>query len=483
MTKFIHSDGFLAVIVSLILILLGYVGVSSASYPTIGFISIAGLATIFLAYFYPKYICYAIIIAAPLSINLTGISGGLALSLPAEGLLGLILLLTGIKLFAGLKYDKDLLKHPITIILLLDILWLWITCVYSTIPEVSLKRAILKTSFIFGFYFLFYHVFQHRSKGHSLFILTAVGALIPIIYAINNHAAYNFAQEDSFEMSDPFYEDHTLYGACLAFLVPYFLVFIFEQWKNGKFSFRWIPITLFTVILLFAEFLSYSRAAWISVFVALGIYVLTKFKIKPKIYFSAAAILIVAFVIQFGTIYQNIRSGNAQRKADSAETHLSSVTDLKSNASNLERVNRWVCAYRMFEEKPILGWGAGTYQFQYAKFQSNEFTTMISVNSGDRGNSHSEYLTLLSEEGFVGLLLFILLIIYSFARGIKLLIEEKIVKNKIVIYGALLGLITFYSHGLFNAFSDYEKMSIMVYGSLAIITLFDVRKHRATNHS
>ena len=40
---------------------------------------------------------------------------------------------------------------------------------------------------------------------------------------------------------------------------------------------------------------------------------------------------------------------------------LSSVTNISTDASNLERINRWSCAVRMFQEKPILGWGPLMY--------------------------------------------------------------------------------------------------------------------------
>ena len=37
--------------------------------------------------------------------------------------------------------------------------------------------------------------------------------------------------------------------------------------------------------------------------------------------------------------------------------------------SNLERINRWQSAFRLFKERPILGWGPGAYQFVYAPYQ------------------------------------------------------------------------------------------------------------------
>ena len=52
----------------------------------------------------------------------------------------------------------------------------------------------------------------------------------------------------------------------------------------------------------------------------------------------------------------------------------------------MERINRWKCAVSMFKEKPILGYGPGTYQFHYGVFQNHKDKTIISTNSGDMGN-------------------------------------------------------------------------------------------------
>ena len=58
-----------------------------------------------------NWMCYLIILSAPLSINTSDLLNGssLALSLPAEGLLGLLLLLTSIKAIGGLKFNKNIL--------------------------------------------------------------------------------------------------------------------------------------------------------------------------------------------------------------------------------------------------------------------------------------------------------------------------------------------------------------------------------------
>lgn len=435
---------------------------------------------VFTAYFKPNFLCYLIIFLAPLSVNLDGLinDSGLALSLPAEGLLGVLLVVTAIKAVGGLKFNKSILLHPITLILFTSILWMFISAFTSSIPAISYKRVILKSSFILGFYFVFAHLFITEQNRTKLFTLYGLGIIIPIVNSLITHSQFNFSQEQSFEMTEPFYEDHTLYGACIAFIIPFFILHLIQKIKQGAISIQTLFFIGLLLLLVIAELLSYSRAAWISILGAFAFFALILLKIKPKYFLYTTTIIVVLVTLNFSNIYESIKAGDQKKNNDNIEQHLGTVTDLKSNASNLERINRWVCAYRMFSEKPLLGWGPGTYQFQYSKFQTDEFTTEISSNNGDRGNAHSEYLTYLSEEGIVGLFLFVLLIIYSIGSALNTLYKIEKHKNRIVLYGFLLGLITFYLHGFFNAFSDYEKMSVLVYGALAGIVASDITNNK-----
>lgn len=86
----------------------------------------------------------------------------------------------------------------------------------------------------------------------------------------------------------------------------------------------------------------------------------------------------------------------------------------------------------MWEERPVMGWGPGTYQFNYAPFQKSDEMTIISTNAGDMGNAHSEYIGPLAEQGVPGLTFILILvgtiiytgtIIYSKA---KILIQENL---------------------------------------------------------
>src|SRR5690606_3361999 len=119
--------------------------------------------------------------------------------------------------------------------------------------------------------------------------------------------------------------------------------------------------------------------------------------------------------------WNNVLNKLEQNTQDSTGTqlseHIQSISNITTDASNLERINRWNSALEMFEEKPFFGWGPGTYAFQYAPFQSAQDKTIISTNAGDMGNAHSELLGPLSEQGIFGPLLYVLLLVFFYYKG------------------------------------------------------------------
>lgn len=129
----------------------------------------------------------------------------------------------------------------------------------------------------------------------------------------------------------------------------------------------------------------------------------------------------------------------------------------------------------MFVDRPVFGFGPGTYMFQYAPFQKNDEKTIISTNLGEVGNAHSEYLGPLSEGGLFGSLSFVALLIASLYYGINLYkrIPEGDLMKQLVL-GLVLGLITYYIHGILNNYLDTDKASVPFWTFIASIVALDI---------
>jgi O-antigen ligase len=135
----------------------------------------------------------------------------------------------------------------------------------------------------------------------------------------------------------------------------------------------------------------------------------------------------------------------------------------------------------MYKEKPIFGWGPGTYMFNYAPFQLTANRTIISTNSADGGNAHSEYLGPMAESGFMGLFSFLILIGVVIYTGIHTYTRATDKRLKTIVMSALLGLITYYIHGILNNFLDTDKLSVPFWGFTAIIVAVDIYTRKAAH--
>jgi O-antigen ligase len=165
---------------------------------------------------------------------------------------------------------------------------------------------------------------------------------------------------------------------------------------------------------------------------------------------------------------------NRQDSSRDFSRHLQSISNISTDASNLERINRWHSAYRMFQNHPLLGFGPGTYQFKYAPFQHSSELTIISTNGGTKGTAHSEFLGPMAEQGLLGVICFILIITLVAWRASIIYIKSS-GHDKYFILVLLLGLVTYFVHAFLNNFLDTDKASVPFWGFIALITAMDLQ--------
>lgn len=431
------------------------------------------LALLFVVIFSFDKIIYLIVLFAPLSLTLSRIMPGFGFDmfLPTEPLLVGLLVVFLLKLIHEREFDKKILTHPVSLAIYINLLWIFLTALTSTMPIVSIKFLLARIWFVVGLYFLTAKIFSEGKNIEKYVGLYVISLVIVIFYTLNRHTGYGIwnKQVANFVCS-PFYKDHTSYGAALAMYLPFMAMFSFGGFVSRKVK---IFSVIGLVILLVGFVLSYTRAAWLSMIVAIVVYGIVKLKIRFKpLFITSVTVLILFFTFQ-DQIFMSLEKNSEQSSAD-FKTHLSSMTNITSDASNLERLNRWNCAIQMFQQKPFFGYGPGTYMFQYAPFQLNANRTIISTNSADGGNAHSEYLGPLSESGVLGLLTFLLIIgvvIYTAVHTYMRLSDKRL---KSIVLAAFIGLVTYYIHGFLNNFLDTDKLSVPFWGFTAMIVAIDI---------
>ncbi|HDP54695.1 MAG TPA: hypothetical protein ENN24_03305 [Bacteroidetes bacterium] len=420
-------------------------------------------------FFAPTKLFYGLALLVPLSVPLRRIIPGLSFDFwfPTEPVLVFLLLMLILKSLKENYFQKELLRHPLFISMLFFLGWILISVIPSEMPVVSIKYFFVRFWFIGVFFYLAYFVFKKDlGKINVFLILFTVGLTIVAIFSIfkqsavgllNHHSAYN--------SSAPFFIDHTSYGATLAFTIPFIGALSFNAKKSVYKIICWGLTGFLTIALI----LSYSRAAWLSLILSLGIWVLILLKIKLRTLLVTGAIVAAIFFTFQDEIMWNFEQNTTDSSGNLAE-HVKSIYNIRSDASNLERINRWDAALSMFSERPMFGWGPGTYQFVYAPFQKSQNRTIISTNFGNWGNAHSEYLGLMSEAGLPAAIAFVVICALALITGFNLLKRKDITReHRNIVIGSLMGLIGYIFHGILNNFLDMDKIAAPFWGSMAIL--------------
>ncbi|MBP9068116.1 MAG: O-antigen ligase family protein [Bacteroidia bacterium] len=437
-------------------------------YNAIPFILIVG----YYAIYNLQSLLFLLAFITPLSVSLKelGYYGTVNLSLPAEPLMaGLMLLYFLNKVYTN-KYDRRINFHPLTIIIYIQLFWIFVTMLTSEDVLISLKFLISRCWFLFSCYFLANYLFKNKKNIVPFLSAYMISLAIVCAYTIFTHSKYGFDHKSADWVMSPFYNDHTAYGAALAMFIPVLVSFLVMKSIN---RFNKMMYLFLLILFIVAVTLSYARAAWLGVAVAFAVFITLIMKFNFKVLIT---VLFTLGVLMF-SFQDDILIALGRNNTDAEEgflNNIESVANISTDASNLERLNRWSCAVRMWQDMPVFGWGPGTYMFMYAPYQLSSQKTVISTNFGTNGNAHSEYLGPLAEEGLPGLLIVLCLMFYTFNFGYRLYKEVKDPEIRILGTGVFLGLVTYFIHGFINNFLDTDKLSLPFWSFLSIMLCIDL---------
>lgn len=454
---------------SIILILLGAILVFGLpEYYILALPLLTLLAIFFLARIENVY--YLVAFCTPISIKyMIGDSG---VNLPNEPLMLVFLVLFLVKVFKDFNGIRSILKHPLTVLILLNLVWLLITSITSMLPTISFKFLLARVwTVIFGFFWGSL-IFRKTTNIQSFFIAFGLGLCLVIVYTTVNHYAVGFSQEKSMLVMRPIMDDHTVYSAVCSIILIYALVLL--TFKNHR-----LTLTSKLLLLIFVSLctigiaLSYSRAAVLSLIFVLCFSLLLKWKIRFKT-LLVTLLLLLGLTFTFGDqIYQKIKFNNAV-SGKSLATDIRSISNVRTDESNVERINRWESGYRMFLEKPFLGFGPGTYMFTYSPYQRAHEMTSISSTHGTMGSMHSEYFGPLVESGVIGFLLTAVLFLSYIFILMRIYYRPATREIKMLSLAILLAMLSYFFHGLLNNFLDQDKIAVIFWAMMGMAVALDL---------
>ena len=400
------------------------------------------------------------------------------INLPSEPLIGLASIVLFILVDFKELVRSDFIRHPISLFSLVYLGWMSLTVPFSSDLVVSAKYGLVTLAHWWVFYIGFWYVNQiekttfEKWLGYYGFSFLAV-----ILYTWYHHAQYDFRIDASVMVARPFYSDHALYSLAMCFFL---FPAIAKFWTTGNFRLK-VGYGILSLILVLGIYLSYSRAAWLSVLASLFLggmiyFISIRFRalVLTLCVLGSAGALISAKWAMSSEITSVSKQGDWRN-------HIKSIANLTSDVSNLERINRYRCAWRMFLDRPLTGFGPGTFAQAYLPYQKIGEMTRLSVTStqapdgsvhppGHGGGAHSEYFQALAESGIPGFLFWLSLIGTGILSGLKAVYFHTDSRERRLFLAMTVSLICFSIAGLFNNYLHNEKISLFFWIILAFFS-------------
>lgn len=340
---------------------------------------------------------------------------------------------------------------------------------FSEIKVVSMKFTAVNLLYILIFFFTLSRLVTRAPKLFlQLLSLYSIGYSLIAVLALYRYSQYGWNNEVVKAIFQPFYKDHTIFGATGALLSAFWL----SHPRNDGMILPLVWQRITGIFMAGAVLLSYSRAAMLSLLVFLLFRLLFALRIRLWQWYTVIGILLIFFLINSQSLLSSLdanRHDSGDKQADIVE-HALSAGNVNTDVSNRERLNRWISGLAMFAERPVTGFGPGTYQFEYIPFQKPEYMTRLSVsdpyhipeNSG--GTAHSEYILALSEMGIPGILAWLVLISGLTAMAFRNALRHP---NRGYAVAGFAALSTYFFHAFFNNFLNTDKFAFLFWGLIA----------------
>ncbi|MBC8046610.1 MAG: O-antigen ligase family protein [Fimbriimonadaceae bacterium] len=414
---------------------------------------------------------FLLLLATPVSMEFA-LEGGLSTDIPTEPL-QVILMFTFI-FYIILKKEnisKAFINHPLTIILLVHFAWIIITTIFSENINVSFKYLLAKTWYISTFYFVAAHIIKSPEIFKTAFWCLFISSLAVVIYTLNNHYHYNFSFSEVNKTMYPYFRNHVNYAVFLALMVPF--LFYAQTWY-AKYTWQKILIRLGIILFLTAIYFSYTRSSWLSIIAAAGCFILMKKNyLKPAVIFAVfGAIVFVIFMMHDNKYLDYAPDFKKTIYHSNFEAHMESTMTLE-DVSSAERIYRWIAATKMIGDKPVLGFGPGQFYDNYKEYTVNKFLTYISRNE-ERSTVHNYYLQITVEQGFIGLTIWVVLLVAVLFYGQNLYNRAKERNDKLFIMAVILSFVTILVNISLSDLIEADKIGTLFFMEIALLVNMDI---------
>ncbi|MCG9900704.1 MAG: O-antigen ligase family protein [Hydrotalea sp.] len=341
------------------------------------------------------------------------VTTSLGLDMPMEPLL---IILTGVGILSWLYrpslFPNHFMQSVVGTLLLIHVAWLGLQLLFSSTPLLSLKYLLAKIWYIFPFVLMLPVWLEDNSFWKKLVVFSVAAMLLGVIQTLIRHAAYGFEFDALENIFHPFYRNHVTYSAILIVVMA---ILFANYWMTDNKKVRKISLGI-GLLFLIALYFSFSRGAWLAGLLGMAsIFIFLKRWWVQVMVLTAIALASISIWITQDQRWHFLRPAYDQTIYHTDfDAHMQATFALK-DVSNAERIHRWIAGARMITERPMVGFGPNSFYENYRYYTNPLFRTWVSDNP-EKSTVHNYYLLVAVEQGIIGWLIWMAMIVTVLLR-------------------------------------------------------------------
>ncbi len=425
---------------------------------------------------------FLLLIFIPLSVEID-LPGGFGTDLPTEPLIvGLMLVYffyAAQKISTGKAEVNNAIRthriafarHPITLLLLLHLSWIFVTMLHSESVIISLKFFLAKVWYVATFYFLAAVLLRTERDMSRMFWCVFVPLSLTVVVSLARHAMEGFSYVMVNKVVLPYFRNHVNYACTLALFVPY-IVWAYLKAPRGSSERLWLVV--FLGVFFVGIWFSFTRTAYVAVVGAMGFYFVIRWRLTR--YVLVAALLGLGVWVNYISSQNKFMEFAPKFERAITQTKFSNLVEATyklEDISTMERVYRWVAGFHMVARHPYMGFGPGCFYSYYRSFAVTSFKTYVSDNPEHSG-IHSYYLMTTVEQGLPGLFFLLLLCFGVLLKGEQIYHAMPDPRRRMQVMTVLLSTVVILMLIIINDLLETDKIGSFFFLNLALLVNLDI---------
>jgi O-antigen ligase len=368
------------------------------------------------------------------------------------------------------------LRHPLTLIIFLQFVWLIVAVIFSQNHFLSGKFLAAKIWFLCSYIILPVLIIHKKSDIIKAFLLFVIPALTHAVIVFIWHFFLDFDYWSSNDVVKPFYMNHVDHATVLSMLFP--LMLIAYQLTKGKTKWQNRLCLAMVIFLMPAIYVTGARAAMLGVIFSFVIsYAIRKRLVNfimPMFYIFVAS---MAFYLSHNYTFVKYRPDMKYTATQRTFGDLMTATFKGTDMSSMERFYRWIASARMSQDHPIVGVGPNNFYDHYKAYTSPMFKTWVWRNV-EKSTTHNYFFLMLVEQGWPAAILYGILVVVVFATAQRIYHRAHSRFYKKIVMALVMMFAAGFINNFFSELLEAHKIGALFFMSITLLIIVDhlVRK-------